>query len=102
MQHHHHKHQTLPLVLPVLGADGLPRGAHVRVKLGEIDDITLDIHGTVTERLDQPVDDVDPTSGDEGEDDEALAAPLALAIDVNEGDGEPAAQPPQTPDPAGD
>jgi len=93
---------TLPLVLPVLGSDGLPRGAHVRVKLGEIDDITLDIHGTVTERLDQPVDDVDPTSGDEGEDDEALAAPLALAIDVNEGDGEPAAQPPQTPDPAGD
>lgn len=93
---------TLPLVLPVLGSDGLPRGARVRVKLGEIDDITLDIHGTVTERLDQPVDDVDPTSGDEGEDDEALAAPLALAIDVNEGDGEPAAQPPQTPDPAGD
>lgn len=93
---------TLPLVLPVLGSDGLPRGAHVRVKLGEIDDITLDIHGTVTERLDLPVDDVGEASGEDGEDDEALAAPLALAIDVNEADGESAAQPPQTPDPAGD
>ncbi|MBU7575031.1 MAG: RNB domain-containing ribonuclease [Hydrogenophaga sp.] len=93
---------TLPLVLPVLGAEGLPRGAHVRVKLGEIDDITLDIHGTVTERLDLPVDDVGETAGDDTEEEEALAAPLALAIDVSETEGESAAQPPQTPGPAGD
>ena len=95
---------TLPLVLPVMGADGLPRGAHLRVKLGEIDDITLDIHGTVAERLDLPVDDVtdDGDSGEDGEDEE-LAAPLALAIDVDEAEGEAtAAQPPQTPGPAGD
>jgi exoribonuclease-2 len=95
---------TLPLVLPVMGADGLPRGAHLRVKLGEIDDITLDIHGTVAERLDLPVDDVtdDGGSGEDGEDEE-LAAPLALAIDVDEAEGEAtAAQPPQTPGPAGD
>ena len=46
---------TLPLVLPVLGADGLPRGAHVRVRLGAIDEITLDVSGTVIERLDAPV-----------------------------------------------
>ncbi len=90
---------TLPLVLPVMGSDGLPRGAHVRVRLGEIDDITLDVHGTVIERLDLPVDDVaqDSGSGEDGEEDE-LAAPLALAIDVNE--AEETAQPPQTPDPA--
>jgi exoribonuclease-2 len=96
---------ALPLVLPVMGADGLQRGAHVRVKLGEIDDITLDIHGTVTERLDLPVDDVadDAGSGEDGEDEE-LAAPLALAIGVNEAEGEVAAavQPPQTPGSAGD
>ena len=30
----------------------LPRGARVRVQLGEIDEITLDVHGTVLERLD--------------------------------------------------
>jgi exoribonuclease-2 len=93
---------TLPLVLPVLGADGLPRGAHLRVKLGEIDHITLDIHGTVTERLDLPVDNVGETAGDEAEDEEAMAAPLALAIDVEEAEGENAAQLPQTPGPAGD
>ncbi|MGE0096747.1 MAG: ribonuclease catalytic domain-containing protein [Hydrogenophaga sp.] len=90
---------TLPLVLPVMGADSLPRGAHLRVRLGEIDDITLDVHGTVIERLDLPVDDL-PEEGDSGEDgeDEALAAPLALAIDM--GEAEETAQPPQTPDPA--
>ena len=74
----------LPLVLPVMGADGLPRGAHVRVRLGEVDDITLDIHGTVIERLDLPVEDLSEDSGDSGEDDEALAAPLALAVDVDD------------------
>ena len=37
----------LPLVLPVLGGGELPRGARVRVKLGDIDVITLDVKGTV-------------------------------------------------------
>lgn len=72
---------TLPLVLPVLGAEGLPRGAHVKVRLGAIDEIALDVSGTVTERLDgstPAMDDVDEEDGEE------LAAPLALAIDVNE------------------
>src|SRR5574337_1133064 len=44
----------LPLVLPVLGAQGLPRGARVRVKLGTIDEITLDVNGTLLARLDDP------------------------------------------------
>jgi exoribonuclease-2 len=43
---------ALPLVLPVLGTGDLPRGARVRVKLGEIDLITLDVSGTVLQRLD--------------------------------------------------
>ena len=73
---------NLPLVLPVMGADGLPRGAHVRVRLGAVDDITLDIHGTVVERLDLPGEDLTDDSSDSGEDDETLAPPLALAIDV--------------------
>jgi exoribonuclease-2 len=54
----------------------------VRVRLGTVDDITLDIHGTVIERLDLPGEDLADDSSDSGEDDEALAAPLALAIDV--------------------
>jgi exoribonuclease-2 len=80
---------TLPLVLPVMGAQNLPRGARVRVKLGEMDLITLDINGTVVERLDVPVagdaaatETVD-AEADEGEDDE-VAGPIAIAVDVSE------------------
>ncbi len=72
----------LPLVLPATGALGLPRGARVRVKLGEIDEITLDISGAVVERLDV----VMSQAGDESDadDDEAVAGPIAIAVDVNE------------------
>ncbi|MFP8778606.1 ribonuclease catalytic domain-containing protein [Hydrogenophaga sp. RWCD_12] len=72
---------SLPLVLPVMGAEGLPRGAHVKVRLGDIDEIALDVSGTVIERLDGPVAEADESAE---EDDEDLGAPLALAIDVNE------------------
>ncbi len=44
--------ETLPLVLPVLGARDLPRGARVRVRLGDLDTIALDVSATVIERLD--------------------------------------------------
>ncbi len=86
---------TLPLVLPVLGTEGLPRGAHVRVRLGAIDGITLEISGTVIERLDGPVDD----SESDDEDDDSLASPLALAIDLNENnhnEGDNGTEPPAT------
>ena len=73
----------MPLVLPVLGAKDLPRGAHVRVKLGEIDEITLDVMGTVVERLDA----VQETASDdapEEDDDEPVAGPIAIAVDMSE------------------
>ena len=80
---------TLPLVLPVMGAEGLPRGAHVRVRLGEADHITLEVAGTVIERLDQPIDDnAGEDSGDDDGEDAGLSTPLALAIDVNEAAGD--------------
>ncbi|HYF43105.1 MAG TPA: RNB domain-containing ribonuclease, partial [Ramlibacter sp.] len=72
----------IPLVLPILGAADLPRGARVRVKLGAIDEIALDVSGTVVERLDavpQPVS-VEDDSGEE----EPVAGPIAIAVDVNE------------------
>ena len=79
---------TLPLVFPVLGAQNLPRGARLRVKLGEVDEITLDLHGTVLERIDDPLDPSDdgPVDDDDsGEDDDsAVAGPIAIAVDVNE------------------
>lgn len=72
---------TLPLVLPVLGAD-LPRGARVRVRLGEIDLITLDVSGTVVQRLDSA-----PEAAVSAEDDteeETVAGPIAIAVDVTD------------------
>ena len=75
----------IPLVLPVMGAANLPRGAHVRVKLGDIDEITLDIVGTVVERLDAPADEAsDPDSDDSTDDDDVSAGPIAIAVDMNE------------------
>ena len=71
----------IPLVLPVMGAQGLPRAAKVRVKLGEIDLITLDVNGTVLERLDAPLPE---TSDEEPEDDEDVAGPIAIAVDVSD------------------
>jgi exoribonuclease-2 len=79
----------IPLVLPVMGAQGLPRNAKVRVKLGEMDLITLDVHGTVVERLDAPADTAEST--DESEDEDDVAGPIAIAVDVSE-----------NPEPAGD
>ena len=78
---------TLPLVISVAGT-AVPRGARVRVKLGDIDEITLDIHGTVTERLDDPDDASDDAPLDDTADDEeeGVAGPIAIAVDVNEAD----------------
>jgi exoribonuclease-2 len=75
----------LPLVLPVMGAQGLPRGARVRVRLGAVDLITLDVHGTVIERLDAPVPDGSAVDAAlEVEEDEDAAGPIAIAVDLNE------------------
>ncbi len=77
----------LPLVLQLLGAADLPRGAQVRVQLGTPDFITLDLAGTVLERLDVDdaagaVSDSGDTNDDEGE--EATAGPIAIAVDVGD------------------
>ena len=37
----------LPLVLPVMGASDLPRGAQVLLRLSEIDDISLDMQRSI-------------------------------------------------------
>ncbi|MDD0812090.1 RNB domain-containing ribonuclease [Curvibacter sp. RS43] len=73
---------SLPLVLAASGMSGLPRGARVRVKLGEIDEIALDLTGTIVERLDAELP-LASADEDDGED-EAVAGPIAIAVDVNE------------------
>ncbi|MDM0011204.1 RNB domain-containing ribonuclease [Variovorax sp. J22P168] len=77
---------TLPLVFEVAGTQGLQRGARVRVRLGEIDEIALDVHGTVIERLDAAPADA-ATEDEGGEDEEEVAGPIAIAVDL--ADGEP-------------
>ncbi len=79
----------LPLVLPVLGAQGLPRGARLLVKLGDIDEVTLDVHGSVLSRLDAPSesDTAQPGETDaayQEEDEAEVAGPIAIALDINE------------------
>ena len=71
----------LPLVLPVLGGSDLPRGAKLRVKLGDIDPITLDVKGTVIERLDVTP---EPVEAEEEAEDEPVAGPIAIAVDVED------------------
>lgn len=76
---------NLPLVLPVLGAQGLPRGARLKVRLGEIDEITLDVNGTLIERLDSPeAQATGEEAGEEEGEDDAVAGPIAIAVDMNE------------------
>ena len=82
----------------VVGARDLPRGAKLRVKLGDIDDITLDLVGTVVERLDSPaLDAVARAEAAMDDDEESVAGPIALAVDV--GDAEAAAEPPASDNP---
>jgi exoribonuclease II len=74
----------LPLVFRAVGAEALPRGAAVRVRIGSTDLLTLDVRASVVARLD----DASSAAGDavaaDAESDEALdtAGPLTLAIDV--------------------
>ncbi len=76
----------LPLVLPAMGAQGLPRGARVRVKLGAIDEITLDISGTVIERLDLVAEEAAELIEEDEDEDESdlVAGPISIAVDVDE------------------
>jgi exoribonuclease-2 len=74
----------LPLVLPVFGGGDLPRGAHVQLRLGEIDDISLDISGQLLHVLEVDA----PSSTEEADitddEDDSASGPIALAMDVNE------------------
>jgi exoribonuclease-2 len=80
----------LPLVFRALGADAMPRGAHVRVKITGTDLLTLDVHANVLTRLD----DAPPTDSEADADDLAdNAGPLTLAIDVaDDGDAPQSAE----------
>ena len=75
----------LPLVMAVMGTEGLPRNARVRVRLGEVDEISLDIGGTVIERLDAEAASTDANADNAEEDgeDDNLGGPLTIAVDMD-------------------
>jgi exoribonuclease II len=71
----------LPLVLPVMGANHLERGTKVIVKLGDINLMTLDISGTVTDiRVAAQVGDMQADDAPEDESEETGA--LSIAVDL--------------------
>ena len=75
------------------GAESLPRGAHVSVRVAGCDLLTLDVHGSVVARLDGAVAADTDTDADDAAD---AAGPLLLAIDMQPdgADTEPAAAEP--------
>ena len=71
---------AVPLVFKALGCESLPRGTQVRVRITGTDALTLEVHASLLARLDAVA---DVEAEDEG-DDAVAAAPLALAIDLDE------------------
>ena len=76
--------ETLPLVFRVAGTDSLPRGSRVRVRITGMDLLTLELHATLSARLDVAA----LVEASAEEDDSETTGTLQLAIDV--GDGEAA------------
>lgn len=84
----------LPLVFRALGAEGLQRGARVRVRIGATDLLTLDVHASVVARVDDEATRAFDAGAEEAADDAAdegapQAGPLTLAIGT-EGEPDPA------------
>jgi exoribonuclease-2 len=76
---------SLPLVFSLTGTQGLARGARVRARLTDIDEISLDVHGSVLERLDTPPAAVEEESGED--DEQEVAGPLSIAVDLDDAEG---------------
>ena len=85
---------SLPLVFRAVGAEQIARGSGVRVRLGAIDLLTLDVAASVIARIDAAAAGADAgatgTATVEDDDAEAVAGPLAIGVDVS-GASDPAA-----------
>ena len=68
---------ALPLVFRAVGSEQLARGSAVRVRVGAIDLLTLDLAASVVGRIESTA----PAEASE-EDDEPSAGPIAIAVDV--------------------
>jgi exoribonuclease II len=84
----------LPLVFKATGCDNLPRHARVRVRITGVDELTLEVHASLVARLDDDAAKTDADAEDDGDDAADTAAPLALAIDINESEAPNPSTPP--------
>ena len=76
---------ALPLVFRAIGCESLARGAHVRVRITGCDLLTLELHASLLTRIDDVGSDADETNeSDEADEGIEDAAPLALAIDLQD------------------
>ena len=87
----------LPLMLTVMGAAGLMRGDKVKVKLGAMDTMALDLSGTVIEKINNSQAasaDADENLDDTMDDlEDSATGPIAIALNVNEAPTEDAPTP---------
>ncbi len=79
--------EAIPLVMGVVGAQGLAKGSRVQVRLSDIDLIALEVHAQVLQALDAQQ---DPAEwGDEDASEISTGVKLALSLDGDETDGAP-------------
>lgn len=76
--------EALPLVFRLPGTESLPRGSRVRARITGMDLLTLDLHATLSARLDLAAPSAE--ADEEGAEDETEASgPLTIAIDLDDG-----------------
>jgi len=78
----------LPLVFTAVGAQDLPRNTRVQVQVTGTDLITLEVFGRVVRQLDVPQQATEQgteTEAEEEDDAVALAAPISVAVDSEDG-----------------
>jgi exoribonuclease II len=79
--------EPVPLIFKLAGAQHVPRGAKVRVRVTGIDELGLDVHASLLSVVEPSANAPATADGDDGDDDEDLqadAAPLTLAIDMDD------------------
>jgi len=71
--------EHLPLVFSISGAPSLERGSRVKVRLGEMDLIALDIHVQFIESLTQT-----PETSEDDDDEDMTIGSITIAVDLND------------------
>ena len=71
--------EHLPLVFSISGAPALERGSRVKVRLGEMDLIALDIHVQFIESLTQT-----PETSEDDDDEDMTIGSITIAVDLND------------------